>query len=81
VGCLEDTCKVFKDGTGKCELREVEGLLLRVLYLYLGYDYTNFVLNGWVGGSRLWLSVKLYCFHSHCNLVSGMMIRCRPISS
>lgn len=26
MGYLEDTCKVFTDGVGKCELQEFEGV-------------------------------------------------------
>lgn len=72
-----------KMALGNVGYESLRGLLLGILYLYLGYDHTTLVSNGWMGGSRLWgrFSAKLYCFHSHCNLVLGMVIRCWPVSS
>ena len=68
-------------GSVYCE--SLRGSFLGVLYLYLWYSHATSVSNGWVGGSRLCglFSAKWYWSHSHFSLVSGMVIKCRPVLS
>ena len=53
-----------------------------ILYLYLWYNHTILVSNGYVGGNPCGLFCDcIYCFKSHLSLSIGMVIRCLSISS
>jgi hypothetical protein len=50
--------------------------------LYLSYNHIISVVKGCFGGSS-WCCVSrlvLYCFHSHSNLVLGIIVRRFPMS-
>ena len=50
--------------------------------MYLWYNHTILVSNGWVGGISPFglFSNYVYCFQSHLSLFIGMVIRYFPIS-
>ena len=48
MGYSEDTCKVFTDGVGKCELQEFEGVCFWGFYICI-LDMTILILSQMVG--------------------------------
>ena len=78
---LNDVIKKSSIGVGIVYWARLSGSFLEIRYLYLWYSQTISVSND--SGSRL-CGVFLawwYCFHNHYNLVFGMVIMCRPLSS
>ena len=80
---LNDVIRNSNIGVGIVYWACLSGSFLGIRYLYLWYSQTISISNDWVGGSRLrgiYLA-RWYCFHNHINLVFGMVMRCRPLSS
>ena len=61
---------------GSVYWESLRGSFLGVLYLYILYSHVIYVLNDWVGGSRLCglFSAEWYWSHSHFSLVFGMVL-------
>jgi hypothetical protein len=80
---LNDEVRKFSIGFGIVYWASFRGLFFGIRYLYLWYNHTISVSNGCVGGSSPcgMCLASWYCFHSQCNLVLRMVVRCRPLSS
>jgi hypothetical protein len=60
----------------------LRGFVFGIRYLYFLYNHIISVVKGCFGGSS-WCCVSrlvLYCFHSHSNLVLGIVVKRFPVS-
>ena len=80
---LNDVMRKFNIGVGNVYWASFKGSFFGIRYLYLWYSHTISVSNGCGGGFNPCgvFYASWYCFQSHCSLVLGMVMRCRPLSS